>query len=115
MALTWKQYRYPGAAFRVVDDRLQYAPTAASRSRGESVDLSASGVEPGKRRVARPNCRFALAMQKDSTGLWRILVSCPGTEPFVLDTRYGAGLAGLPFSYGASPPTPAPGQGTVKP
>jgi hypothetical protein len=105
-----------GAAFSVADDRLQYAPTAAGRSRGESADLSVAGVEPGKRRVARPNCGFTLAMQKDSTGLWRIQVSRSGRKPFTLDTRYGAGLAGLPFPDGASPPRPAAaGQGTVKP
>jgi len=104
-----------GAAFSVVDDRLQYAPTAAGRFRGESVDLSVTGVEPSKRRVARPNCRFALATQKDSAGLWRILVSRPGTKTFALDTRYGAGLAGLPFPDGASPPGHGSRQGAGKP
>ena len=81
----------------LVDDRLEPAPAWAQRWRGESVEASGAGVEPGKRRVAKKNCGFRLASEKDSTGRWHIVVSRPGSKSFSLDARYGAGLAGLPF------------------
>jgi hypothetical protein len=88
------------------DDRLESAGPAQG-SHGESVEVSGSGVEPHKQRVPRANCGFTLAPQKDSSGLWRILISRSGGKPYPLDTRYGAGLAGLPFPEGAMPPSPA--------
>jgi hypothetical protein len=99
----------------LVDDRLEAASVPTTRSFGEFVEVSASGVEPGKKRVARAGCGFTLASQKDPAGLWRIQVSRPGVKPFALDTRYGAGLVGLPFPDGASPPPPAARPGMVKP
>jgi len=98
-----------------VDDRFEAASVPTARFLGESVEVSGLGVEPGRLRVARANCGFTLASQKDFAGLWHVVVSRPGNKPFNLDTRYGAGLAGLPFPDGASPPPPAPRQGTVKP
>ena len=89
----------------LVEDRLESAPGWADRLRGEFVEASGSGVEPGKRRVDKKNCELALAMEKDSTGQWHIVVSRPGSKSFRLDTRYGAGLAGLPLPDG----TPRPG------
>jgi hypothetical protein len=97
----------------LVDDHLESAVSAA-RPRGEAVALTGSGVEPGKRRVARATCGFELAMKKDSTELWRVLVSRPGSKSFNLDTRYGAGLSGLPFPEG-SPPRPTVEQSAGKP
>ena len=90
------------ASLELVDDRFESAPLSSPSDHTQSVELSASGVEPGKRRVARADCDFTLAPQKDSAGVWRILVSRRGTKPFRLDTRYGAGLAGLPFPGGAT-------------
>jgi len=98
------------ATFNLVDDRLQYAPSAALPSRGDSVELSAAGVEPGKWRVVRTPCGFTLTAHKDSAGLWRVLVSRVGRKPFALDARYGAGLGGLPFPDGA--PRSSPGRET---
>jgi hypothetical protein len=98
----------------LVDDRLD-AAASATRWRGESVLVTGSGVEPGKRRMTRTHCGFALAMHKDSTGLWRVLVSPPGSKSFSLDTRYGAGLAGLPFPEGEGPPRPGSKQSAGKP
>ncbi|HEX7509243.1 MAG TPA: hypothetical protein VF550_20895 [Polyangia bacterium] len=95
----------------LVDDRLEPAPAWAQRWRGESVEASGAGVEPGKRRVAKKNCGFRLASEKDSTGRWHIVVSRPGSKSFSLDARYGAGLAGLPFPDG----TPGLEQSTGKP
>jgi hypothetical protein len=89
------------AMFNLLNDRLQYAPTAAVRSRADSVELSAAGVEPGKSRVVRTPCGFALTAQKDPAGLWRVLVSRSRRKTFALDARYGAGLGGLPFPDGA--------------
>jgi hypothetical protein len=98
----------------LVDERLESAASAV-RWRGESVVVTGTGVEPGKRRIARAHCGFALAMQKDAAGLWRVLASRPGSKPFNLDTRYGAGLAGLPFPEGEWPPRPASKQSAGKP
>ena len=94
------------AIFSVVDDQLQYAPAAAGHAGGESVELTSVGVEPGKKRVARLDCGFALTPHKDSAGRWRIQVKPVGRKPFALDTHYGAGLAGLPFPGGAPPLRP---------
>jgi hypothetical protein len=98
----------------LVDDRFD-AAAAATRWRGEFVLVTGSGVQPGKRRITRAHCGFALAMQKDSNGLWGVLVSRPGSKSFSLDTRYGAGLAGLPFPEGAGQPRPASKQSVGKP
>jgi len=98
----------------LVDDRLESA-ALATRWRGESVVVSGAGVEPGKRRIARTKCGFELAMQKDAAGLWHVLASPPGSKPFNLDARYGAGLAGLPFPQGEGPPRPAAKQSEGKP
>jgi hypothetical protein len=100
--------------FALVDDRLKSAGSEP-RSRGEFVELSASGVEPGKRRVTGASCGFTLATQKDPTGLLRIVVSRPRHKPFTLDARYGAGLAGLPFPDSASTPRRPSEQSTAKP
>ncbi len=87
------------------DDRLEPASLSA-RARADSVEISGAGVQPGKRKVARSKCNVALATQKDSAGLWRIVVSRPSGKPFDLDARYGAGLVGLPFPDEVSPPRP---------
>ena len=84
----------------LVEGRLESAPAWADRLRGGFVETSGTGVEPGKRKLAKTNCGFALATERDSTGLWHIVVSRPGGKSFRLDTRYGAGLAGLPFPDG---------------
>ena len=89
----------------LVEDRLESAPAWADRLRGELVEASGAGVAPSKRKVAKPHCGFALAMERESSGQWYIVVARPGNKSFRLDTRYGAGLAGLPFPDG----TPGPG------
>ena len=85
------------ALLEFVDDRLEAAPLSPPSGHAQSVELSGFGVEPGKQRVARADCDFTLAPRKDSGGVWRIMVSRPGAKAFHLDTRFGAGLAGLPF------------------
>ncbi|HEY5281753.1 MAG TPA: hypothetical protein VIM14_03090 [Polyangia bacterium] len=80
-----------------VDDRFEVVSPSHPSGNLDTVDLSAIGVEPGTRHVARPKCGFHLATQKNPDGEWRVNVSRPGVKPFHLDTRYGAGLAGLPF------------------
>jgi hypothetical protein len=104
------------ALLNFVDDRLESAPASSPRVREESVELSGAGVEPARRRVGRTDCAFTLATQKDSGGVWRIMVSRPLATPFRLDTRYGAGLAGLPFPEETPAPRPAqePSKGAVK-
>ena len=97
------------------DDRLESTSVSTVRTRADSVEVSGVGVEPGKRKVARANCGFALVTQKDSSGLWRLVVSRSGGKAFNLDTRYGAGLTGLPFPDEVSPPRPASKQSATKP
>jgi hypothetical protein len=97
------------------EDRLEPASLVTSRAPVDWVEVSGAGVRPGKRKVARSKCDVALATQKDSAGLWRIVVSRPSGKSFNLDTRYGAGLFGLPFPDQASPPRPAPPSSARKP
>lgn len=103
----------------LVDDRLESdaawpPPTWSGRSHLESVEVTGSGVAPGTRKLAKKNCDpVLLAMEKDSAGIWRIVVSLSGGKAFRLDTRYGAGLAGLPFPEGT--PRPVVEQSSGKP
>jgi hypothetical protein len=87
--------------FRLMDQELVATSGATPPSRVPSVVLSPSGVAPSGRRVDRKGCAFSLATRKGADGVWRIEVSPPGSKPFVLDTRYGAGLDGLPFPEAA--------------
>ena len=92
---------------KLTDNRLDDVPKGSPPGHAEFVELSALGVKPAKRPVARANCSCTLATQKDSAGTWRIVSSHPQTKPFRLNTRYGAGLAGLPFPNEATPLRPA--------
>ena len=61
------------------------------------VVLTAAGVAPASWRAGKRGCAFSLATLHDPDGIWRIHVATGKGKPFVLDTRFGAGLAGLPF------------------
>jgi len=87
---------------------LSALPRASHPARAESVVLTGLGVEPASRQVTRNACRFALSMRKDPEGTWRVQASRPGGKPFTLDTRYGAGLGGMPFPVEAAPATAPP-------
>jgi hypothetical protein len=87
-------------------DRFESIPASRPPGRSDAVELSAMGVDPGTRRVARAKCGFVLATERASGGNWRLTVSSRGAKPFHLDTRYGAGLAGLPFPDEAATPLP---------
>jgi hypothetical protein len=87
---------------------LSEIPRAAHLARAESVVLTGLGVEPASRQVTRDRCRFALSMRKDSEGIWRVQASRPGGKPFTLDTRYGAGLGGMPFPGDGDRAIPGP-------
>ena len=60
-----------------------------------SVELAPSGVKPAEQLVKGP-CPTRLAPHLDEKGIWRIQISRSG-KTSELDTRYGAGLVGLPF------------------
>ena len=64
------------------------------------VELTPSGVKPAERHVKKP-CAMALSPWRDGKAAWRIRVGKSG-KTSVLDTRYGAGLFGLPFPEGAT-------------
>jgi hypothetical protein len=97
------------------EDRLESASAATVRSLADAVEVSGAGVEPAKRKLVRSNCSFVLATQKDSVGLWRIVVSRRDGKAFNLDTRYGAGLTGLPFFDEVPVTRPVSKQSTGKP
>jgi hypothetical protein len=83
---------------RLANGEWQPSASAGAGVKARIVVLTTAGVAPSGRKVAeKPGCRFALAPEKDAAGVWRIRVSKPGAKPFVLDTRYGAGLDGLLF------------------
>jgi hypothetical protein len=83
------------ATFEVADTGLQAtsAPMPA-----HSIELTPSGVKPAEGHVKKP-CSITLSPWRDGKGTWRIRVGTRG-KTSVLDTRYGAGLFGLPFSDG---------------
>ena len=86
------------ATFEVTDVGLQ-ATSAPMPARW--VELTPSGVAPaapGDRHVKKP-CPMTLSPWRDGKATWRIRVGKSG-KTSVLDTRYGAGLFGLPFSDG---------------
>jgi hypothetical protein len=66
-------------------------------NRTDWVALDGRGVDPGARHVARGTCAFTLHATLDSAGQRRLSVSRPGGKAFLLDTKYDAGLHGLPF------------------
>ena len=85
------------SGFRMARDELEASPVRMSPAQADSVVLSGLGVESKRRPIRRAACRFDLATQKDLAGMWRIQVSRPGMKAFFLDTKYGAGLSGMPF------------------
>jgi hypothetical protein len=85
----------PGATFAVGDAGLE--ATSAPLPAGV-VELTPSGVRPAERHVKSP-CAMTLAPWRAAKDVWRIRVG-KGGKTSELDTRYGAGLFGLPFPDG---------------
>lgn len=85
------------SGFSMASDTLEPTAGLTASARSDSFILSALGVEPQHRWKARAACRFDLNMQQDPDGTWHIQASRPGMKPFLLNTKYGAGLSGLPF------------------
>jgi hypothetical protein len=80
--------------FRLQGDELRPAPAPAPRP-GPVVRLTAAGVPETTRALDLPGC--PLRASDDRTGPTpRVRVSSKG-RAILLDTRHGAGLAGLPF------------------
>jgi hypothetical protein len=72
-------------------------PEPAKPRRGSAVVLTARGIAPVFRHVARGKCRFSVYGIVDDAGGNRLEVARPGGKRFQLDTKYNAGLRGLPF------------------
>lgn len=89
------------AAFRLGDGGLERIAGFRRSPNLDSLVLTTAGVEPGHASSRRGGCRFHLASKASSAGNWQIEVRSPGRKPFLLDTRYGAGLPGLPFPDGS--------------
>ena len=81
--------------FEVADAGLQ---ATSARMPARSVELAPSGVKPAEEHVKKP-CPMMLSPWRDGKATWRIRVGKSGNTS-VLDTRYGAGLFGLPFPDG---------------
>jgi hypothetical protein len=85
------------ASFRLGATRLAASP-GRKRPKGEDwVALGEHGVELGEPYRSQGKCAFSLRATEDSSGRRRLQVARPGGKPFLLDTRYEAGLHGLPF------------------
>lgn len=92
------------ATFRLGTTGLVASP-ARKRPKGEDwVVLGEHGIELGKPYLAKGKCAFSLRATEDSAGRRRLQVARPGGKPFLLDTRYEAGLHGLPFPEHSSKP-----------
>lgn len=89
---------------KLADRQLVATSGSAPPARMRAVLLSGSGVAPGKERIDERGCVFSLAPGKGEDGIWRIRVRPARGKPFVLDTRYGGGLDGLPFPEAAATP-----------
>jgi hypothetical protein len=83
------------ATFEIVDAELR-ARSAPMPAR--LVELTPAGVKPTERHLQKP-CPMTLSPRRDDKVGWRIRVGKRG-KTSVLDTRYGAGLFGLPFPDG---------------
>jgi hypothetical protein len=85
------------ATFRLGPSSL-VASQGARRPRGaDAVTLDEHGVDVGEPYVSRGKCAFTLRATEDSAGRRRLVVAPAGGKGFLLDTRYEAGLHGLPF------------------
>jgi tetratricopeptide (TPR) repeat protein len=85
------------ATFRPGTSSLVARP-GRERLKGEDwVVLGEHGVELGEPYLAKGKCAFALRATEDSAGRRRLQVTRSGGKPFLLDTKYEAGLHGLPF------------------
>jgi len=82
---------------KLADRQLVATSGSAPPARMRAAVLSGSGVAPGRERIRERGCVFSLAPEKGKDGIWRIRVRPARGKPFLLDTRYGAGLDGLPF------------------
>jgi hypothetical protein len=92
------------STWTVTSDGLVSSGVGAKPRPGASVVLADRGVEPTLPQTRRGKCGFSLRMRRDAHGVWRLEVSRPRAKSFALDTRYGAGLRGLPFPDGRPAP-----------
>jgi hypothetical protein len=90
------------AAFRMGESWLEKIPNLR---RGPSIDfllLTTAGVRPVASRNKRPGCPFELVSKTGPDGVWQVEARGGSGNTFILDTRYGAGLPGLPFPDGSA-------------
>jgi len=73
----------------------------------QMVRLSPEGVSPTSRYVNDETCGFTARDELDAQGNPRIRVQPQKGKSFILDTRFGAGLAGLPFPGSVEMPSKA--------
>jgi hypothetical protein len=90
------------SSYRLADGKLVPGDRPGAHTTLRPTVLSTTGVAPSSWHSDRKGCAFTLSMRKDAGGVWRIEVARRARRPTPLDTRYGAGLGGMPF------PTAAP-------
>jgi hypothetical protein len=97
-----------GASGKFRFDGQTLEPAGEVRGRfGHPIVLTATGVAPGTRVVTDAACGFSAHDETDAQGLPSIRISARKGKGFLLDARYGAGLAGLPFPGPSGSPSKA--------
>ena len=96
------------STWRLGPDGLAASPRLGPALGAAPLVLTAHGVEPSHRQVKHERCAFSLATQRDPAGIWVVQVVPAAGKPFILDTKYGAGLAGMPFPGTSPSPTAKP-------
>jgi hypothetical protein len=84
-------------ALKLVDGVLEKG-VGRPRSETESeVLLTGRGVASTPRQMKRKNCHFEMLPYFDTAGIPHLQIRRSGSKPFLLNTRYGAGLNGMLF------------------
>ena len=71
------------------------------------VRLSNRGVLAGASQASDSECSYSMREEIDAQGVSRVRVQPRRGKAFILDARYGVGLAGLPFETPSKDLSPA--------
>lgn len=102
-------------AYRLAPAGLESASDVRRPKQSEMAILGPTGAAPFATRNRGGTCRFKLSTKRDMDSVSRIEVAPTHGTPFLLDTRFGAGLLGIKFpgepwspttSLTAKPPGP---------
>jgi hypothetical protein len=85
------------ATFRLGPSSLVVNPGARKPKGADGITLDEHGVDEGEPYVRKGRCPFTVRATEDSAGRRRLVVVPADGKRFLLDTKYEAGLRGLPF------------------